>query len=164
MKKVLLSTALVLGLTASAFAQSSPKNAIGLRFGGNSGLGTEISYQRQLAKNNRLEIDLGWRDNNHVDAVKVTGLYQWVWNIENGFNWYAGAGAAVGTWNYSETIKGHRYSDSGSFGLLTGTVGLEYNFDFPLQISLDLRPELYLNDSYRDGLYADLGLSVRYRF
>ncbi|MTG98876.1 MULTISPECIES: hypothetical protein [Myroides] len=164
MKKVLLSAAFVLAISVTTFAQSTPKNAIGLRFGGNSGLGTEITYQRKLAKNNRLELDLGWRTRHDVDAFKVTGIYQWMWNIDQGFNWYAGAGAAVGTWNYSENIRGKRYSDNGTFGLVTGTIGVEYNFDFPLQISLDLRPEIYLNDSYRNGLYTDLGLAVRYRF
>lgn len=164
MKKLLLSAALIAGVAFSAQAQNGTKNAIGLRFGGNSGLGTEISYQRDLAKNNRLELDLGWRSHNHYDAVKVTGIYEWVWNIEGGFNWYAGAGAAVGSWNYSETHKGKRHSDSGTFGLVTGTVGIEYNFDIPLQIALDLRPEVYLNDSYRDGIRADLGLAIRYKF
>lgn len=164
MKKLLLSAAFLLGLSTCAFAQSTPKNNIGLRFGGNSGLGTEISYQRELSRNNRLEIDLGWRDHNNVDAFKVTGLYQWVWNIEGSFNWFAGAGAGVGTWNYSESYGGRRYSDNGTFGLLTGTVGVEYNFDIPLQIALDLRPEVYLNNSYRDGIRADLGIAIRYRF
>jgi hypothetical protein len=24
-------------------------------------------------------------------------LYQWVWNIDGGFNWYAGVGGGLGT-------------------------------------------------------------------
>ena len=163
MKKTL--TALIaIGLTSIAFAQSTPKNNIGLRFGSSSGIGTEVSYQRKLSKNNRLEVNLGWRERHDIDAVKLTGIYEWVWNIDKGFNWYAGPGAAIGTWDESRTYKGNRYSDNGTFVLLTGTVGVEYNFDFPIQIALDLRPEIYLNDSYRNGLYTDIGLAVRYRF
>lgn len=166
MKRLLLSVALVVAVAFTAQAQKGPKNALGLRFGGNNGLGTEISYQRDLSKNNRLELDLGWRNNDHYDAVKVTGLYEWVWNIEGGFDWYAGVGAAVGTWNSSYYDHKHsKHSDSGAFGLITGTVGVEYNFkEVPIQVALDLRPEVYLNDSYRNGIYADLGIAVRYRF
>jgi len=165
MRKLLLSIGLVGLMTTSAFAQDGVKNAIGLRFGGNSGLGTEISYQRDLTRNNRLELNLGFRNNNDYDTFKVTGLYEWVWNIEGNFNWYAGAGAAVGNYKYNYyDYKGRKYKDNGTFGLLTGTVGVEYNFDIPLQIALDVRPELYLNDSYRNGLYLDLGVAVRYRF
>lgn len=165
MKKSILALALALCAVGTNYAQDSTKNAIGLRFGGNSGLGTEISYQRDLSKDNRLEIDLGWRNHNNYDAVKVTGLYQWTWNIEGNFDWYAGPGLAVGTYNnkyYDHNNK--RYSDSGTFGLLTGVVGIEYTFDIPLQVALDVRPEIYLGDSYRNGVYADLGIAVRYKF
>ncbi|MDR0228419.1 MAG: hypothetical protein LBI72_05070 [Flavobacteriaceae bacterium] len=172
MKKMILAMALVFCAVGTNYAQkgkkpvtNSTQNAIGLRFGGNSGLGTEVSYQRDLNKANRLEIDLGWRNHNNYDAVKVTGLYQWKWNIDGNFNWYAGPGAAVGTYNY-KYYDGHgkKYSDNGTFGLLTGVVGIEYTFDIPIQVALDVRPEIYLNDSYRDGVYADFGIAVRYKF
>lgn len=165
MRKLLLSVGLVTLVATASFAQKAPKNAIGLRFGGNSGLGTEISYQRDLTRNNRLELNLGFRDNDNYNATKVTGLYEWVWNIEGNFDWYVGAGAAVGNYSYKYNDRfGSRYKDNGTFGLLTGTVGIEYTFDIPLQIALDARPELYLNNSYRDGLYIDFGVAVRYRF
>jgi hypothetical protein len=31
-----------------------------------------------------------------MNALKLTALYQWVWNIDGGFNWY-GVGGGVGT-------------------------------------------------------------------
>ncbi|MBB1151071.1 MULTISPECIES: hypothetical protein [unclassified Myroides] len=166
MRKLLLTLGLAGLLTTASLAQSGPKNAIGLRFGGNAGLGTEISYQRNLSKNNRLELDLGFRNNDDYNATKITGIYQWVWNIEGNFDWYAGVGAAVGNYSYKYYGRsGKRYKDNGTFGLITGTVGIEYTFDeIPLQLALDARPELYLNDSYRDGLYIDFGVAVRYKF
>ncbi len=165
MKKVqILTTIFSLFFIGVALGQKPGKNALGLRFGSNSGLGTEISYQRNLESNNRLELGLGWKNRHDVNAFKITGIYQWMWSIDKGFNWYAGPGAAIGTWNYSRKHGNNRYSDNGTFVLLTGDVGIEYNFDIPLQISLDLRPEIYLNDSYRDGLHFDLGLALRYRF
>lgn len=76
MKKLILSTFMLIGLAFSSNAQDISKNAIGLRLGDNDGFGGEISYQRGLSDNNRLEFDLGWRNSNHVDAFKLVGLYQ----------------------------------------------------------------------------------------
>lgn len=162
MKKLILSTFMLLGLALSTQAQDISKNALGLRIGDNDGLGTEISYQRGLGKNNRLELDLGWRNSNDVDGFKLAGLYQWVWNIEGGFNWYAGVGGGVGTWSYNE--NGNK--DSGSYFFAAGDIGIEYNFDFPLQLSLDFRPELYFNndDFIDDNFGPDIALGIRYRW
>lgn len=161
MKKVIYSTVMLLGLAFGVQAQDISKNALGLRIGDNDGFGGEISYQRGLSKNNRLELDLGWRDSNHVDAFKLAGIYQWVWNIDGGFNWYAGVGGGVGSWSYD--YKGA--SDSGTFLFAAGDIGIEYNFDIPIQLSLDFRPELYFNDDWReDNFGPDIALGIRYRF
>lgn len=162
MKKLILSAFMLLGLAFSTQAQDISKNALGLRLGDNDGFGGEISYQRALGSNNRLELDLGWRSSKHVDAVKLTGLYQWVWNIEGGFNWYAGVGAGIGSWSVDKD-----YGDgSGTVILAAGDIGIEYNFqEAPIQLSLDFRPEFYLNDDYRDDNFgSDIALSIRYRF
>lgn len=163
MKKLLLSAFVLLGMVFSAEAQDISKNALGLRLGDNDGFGGEISYQRGLSSNNRLEFDLGWRSSKNVDAFKLVGLYQWVWNIEGGFNWYAGVGAGVGSWSFeNKDVK-----EDGSFVLAAGDIGIEYNFDFPLQLSLDFRPELYFGGDYadfRDGFGPDIALGIRYRW
>jgi|JI10StandDraft_1071094.scaffolds.fasta_scaffold279048_1 hypothetical protein len=162
MKKLILSAVMLLGLALSTQAQDISKNALGLRLGDSDGFGGEISYQRGLSSDNRLELDLGWRNSNNVDAFKLTGLYQWVWNIDGGFNWYAGVGGGLGSWN--QDYKG--YSDSGTFVFAAGDIGIEYLFDIPLQLSLDFRPEFYFNsDKYRsDNLGSDIALGIRYRF
>ncbi len=163
MKKVILSALMVLGLTISAQAQDISKNALGLRLGDNDGFGGELSYQRGLSGNNRLELDFGWRDNKNYDAYKLVGLYQWVWNIEKGFNWYAGVGAGIGGYSLNNTGPG--VDDSGTFFLAAGNLGIEYNFDFPLQLSLDIRPEIYFGDDFRnDNFGPDIALGIRYRF
>ena len=84
MKRLLLSAFMLVAVAFSAEAQDK-KNAIGLRLGDNDGFGGEISYQRWLDTDNRLEFDLGWRDSRYYDAVKLAALYQWVWNIDGGF-------------------------------------------------------------------------------
>ncbi|MES2863456.1 MAG: hypothetical protein V4666_05005 [Bacteroidota bacterium] len=170
MKRIVLVASLLIGLSFSAQAQNTSKNALGLRLGDNDGFGGEISYQRKLSDNNRLELDLGWRNSNHVDAIKLVGLYQWVWNIEGGFNWYAGVGAGVGSWSYDYDNNGNDfgndYDDSGAFALIAGDIGIEYNFDVPIQLSLDFRPELYFNsDDFReDNFGPDIALGIRFRF
>ena len=166
MKKLILSAFMLLGLAFSAQAQDISKNALGLRLGDNDGFGGEISYQRGMGSNNRLEFDLGWRNSKDVDAFKLVGLYQWVWNIDGGFNWYAGAGAGVGSWSYNK----NGFKDSGSFVLAAGDIGIEYNFqEAPIQLSLDFRPEFYLNNSgdnqFRENDFGpDIALGIRYRW
>jgi hypothetical protein len=157
MRKLVILGVLFLGFSASA--QQIADNAIGLRIGGNNGFGTEISYQRALWSNNRLELDLGWKDSDEYDAYKLTGLYQWVWNIDGGFHWYAGAGGGIGSWNSNRNL-----TNDGVFAFLAGDVGIEYSFNFPLQLSLDVRPEIGFDNGFNDDLNFDLALSVRYQF
>ncbi|MCG9792967.1 hypothetical protein [Flavobacterium algicola] len=156
MKKLILSAVMLMGLLFSAQAQDISKNALGLRFGDNDGFGGEVSYQRGLSSNNRLELDLGWRDSNDYDAFKLTGIYQWVWNIDQGFNWYAGVGAGAGTYSYKD--------DNNTFVYAAGDVGIEYNFPIPLLISLDFRPEFGGSGYYKNNYGSDVALSLRYQF
>lgn len=169
MKRILLISAIFLGMTTLVKAQEISPNAIGLRLGDGNGFGAEISYQRAIKENNRLEFNFGWRDGRNYDGIKLIGLYQWVWNIEGGFNWYAGPGvgfAAYEVHHRDHPVYGPDYDYKDSFGILAGTVGIEYSFDFPLLLSLDVRPELGFgsDDYYRDSLGVDVGLGVRYQF
>lgn len=150
MKKVIFAFVFCVSLVSAMNAQVTNK-AIGLRFGGVSGYGAEISYQHPLGQANRLEADLGinpW-------GLGLTAVYQWVWDLSElapGFNWYAGAGGMLGLQTYN------------SFGIgVVGQVGLEYNFTIPLQLSLDYRPGIYLLPTV-GGSYDGISLSARYKF
>ena len=97
------------------------------------------------------------------DAIKLTGLYQWVWNIDGGFNWYAGVGGGVGS--YDRKYNDNRdYDNNGVFAFAAGDIGIEYNFDFPLLISLDFRPEFGGNGYYDDNYGSDIALGLKYQF
>jgi len=163
MKKIILLVAFIVGVVSvnDMNAQTISKNALGLRIGDGGGFGAEVSYQRALSADNRLELDLGWRnDDDYYDAVKLVGLYQWVWNLDGGFNWYVGAGAGLGSYD----DKNGR-DDDGVFALIAGDIGIEYNFDFPLLLSLDLRPEIGFSDYDRhDEFTPDIALGIRYQF
>ncbi len=164
MKKIILSAFMLMGLAFSTQAQEISKNALGLRLGDNDGFGGEISYQRGLSDNNRLELDLGWRNSNNVDAFKLTGLYQWVWNIEGGFNWYAGVGGGVGSWSIDNNGPGG--DSSKTFAFVAGDLGIEYGFDeVPILLSLDIRPELYFSDNFSgDNFGPDIALGIKFKF
>ena len=158
MKKLILTSLAILAGFAFTNAQDIADNAIGLRIGDNSGLGTEITYQRALGSNNRLEADLGWRSVGSTNAFQLTGLYQWVWQLDGDFNWYTGAGAGIGSVSFDDSNV-----DSKTFIVAAGNIGIEYSFDFPLLLSLDFRPEFGFGD-YRNNLDFDIALGIKYQF
>jgi len=158
MRKLFLLSITFIGFTALVSAQDISPNAIGLRLGDSNGFGSEISYQRGLSDNNRLEFDLGWRSGNDYDGFKLAGLYQWVWNLDGNFNWYVGAGGGLGSYGYADSAF-----DDETFIFAAGDIGIEYDFDFPLLISLDFRPELGFG-TYTDDLDFDIGIGIRYQF
>ncbi|WP_033958264.1 hypothetical protein [Psychroserpens jangbogonensis] len=164
MKKLFLVAIAFIGFVTLSNAQEIADNAIGLRLGDSDGVGPGINYQRALGDNNRLELDLGWRDGSDYDAFKLAGLYQWVWELDGSFNWYAGAGGGIGSVSINNAPKG--VDSSNTFFFAAGDVGIEYNFDFPLLLSLDFRPEIgFGNDDFdTNDLDFDIALGIRYQF
>lgn len=123
--------------------------ALGLR----GGYGAELSYQHSLGRN-FVEADLGWGFN----GLWVSGIYDFLFPIQDGFNFYAGPGAQLGMFMYHKDGRSLGRFDLG----LVGQIGVEYNFDFPLQLSLDWRPSFtFLGGGF--GYYG-IALGARYRF
>ena len=152
MKKFFLVLAAVV---AMGFAANAQDNAIGIRFGGGSGYGAELSYQQGLG-GNRLEVDLGLSKNTD-NYFHLTGMYHWVLPISGGFNWYVGPGAQLG------------YCSNHGLGLaLGGQIGIEYKFSIPLQISLDIGPLWNVLIPEHCGALSTFGydgaFSIRYCF
>lgn len=141
MKKIIIIAAMLLGFAVAASAQ--PK-AIGLR----AGYGVELSYQHNVGAN-FVEADLG------LDSFKyfnVAATYNFnIAEFGSGFKFYAGPGVALGL------------GESLHLGI-AGQAGIEYEFSFPLQLSLDIRPQLGLvNQAFGIwGWYPHLG--IRYNF
>lgn len=159
MKKLFLVSVAVLGFAFTSNAQDISDNALGLRLGSSDGFGGEISYQRALGGSNRLEVDLGLRNGSTYDAFKLTGLYQWVFPLDGDFNWYVGAGAGVTSFSGKKELDNN---NSTAF-FAAGDIGIEYNFDIPLLISLDFRPEFGSNDFTNNTLF-DIALGLKYQF
>jgi hypothetical protein len=151
MKKIILAAALVLGFAVAASAQP---RAIGVRIGN----GGEISYQHSMGSN-FLEVDggLGLGLVDDVFNVGATGIYNFmISEFGNGFGFYAGPGAGVGL-----ALGEVNYLALSAAGM----VGIEYNFNFPLQISLDFRQHIGIGFS-GNGIWApsSVGLGLRYQF
>ena len=163
MKKIILSVALVFGCLTFANAQ---QNALGLKFG-DVGNNAEISFQRMLTESNRLELNLNVGNfDNLFDWVGISGLYQWVWNLDQlapGFRWFAGVGAGVSylTVSMPEGAEIDRFS-AAAFG----NIGIEYNFSFPLQLALDYTPSMSITPSFGNFFFNENGirLAARWRF
>jgi len=132
----------LLSIFSLTFAQS---NTIGIR----GGWGGEISYQKDFSSANRIELDLGWNS----QYLGLTGLYHFVNQLEfDGLAWFYGLGGTVG------------FVDNGPFKVgVSGNIGVEYNFSFPLQIALDYRPTLYVVPTITPG-WTGFAFSARYRF
>ena len=192
MKRFIISITILLGAALAVSAQ--PKSA-GLRLGGT---GLDLTYQHYMGKDRFAEgnigLDFGYNANGNVGA-KVTAIYNFVWarpawTDQGSWALYAGPGISLGfvddqvPYEIAGVING--YYDNGFMLALAGQVGIEYNFDFPLCLSIDIRPYfgMHINDGrfripntdavvryeskigfYDNGLLGFAPtLSVRYRF
>lgn len=165
MKKIYFSLIALIFLASVTTAQVE-NHAVGLRFGAGNGMGTEITYQHGLSAVNRFEFDLEFNGNheyidhtqNNYTSLSLVGLYHWVWELKDGFKWYAGPGGKLGTWN--SMIYNSTYNN-GIFLAAAGDIGIEYSFPAKIQVALNARPEIGLFN-YGSGL--NIGLAVRYQF
>lgn len=182
MKKSIFIAAIMAVLSISA-AVAQPR-----AIGGQLGYGVEFSYEHSLG-NNFLSVDAGLPGLfvNHVFGVEGVVTYNWLNpfgadfpTISKGdWNWYMGVGAGAGARFHHEYVEGHATDlwHNHFFLGAAGRVGVEYNFWFPLQLSVEWRPlvgpTFCLNDEVArekvafnmDGLYmGGLSLGVRYKF
>jgi len=161
-KRILIISTLLLTSIFTMQAQDISEHAIGLRLSESNGFWAEASYQARLSPTTRAELGLAVQGRNRANAVKLTGVYQWVFNIDGGLNWYVGPGIGGGLVDFDNDFDSR--NDLETFGFVTGEVGIEFNFDFPLLVSLDFRPEVYFDDYSDDDIIFNLGLSARYKF
>ncbi len=165
MKKQLLVAALLL-LSGAAVVSAQPRSV-----GVNLGYYPSISYQHTLGANMldvaaqvMLPMNTGFGLGGHV-------TYDWIdpfnaaipWEEDGAWHWYMGVGGAGGFVFKQKDVPGWFYAG------VAGHIGIEYDFWFPLQLSLDWRPSFGVNN-YSDkfgfnqyGLYG-ISLGVRYLF
>ena len=161
MKKTLLIALFAIACGTMAYAQPRA-------IGGRLGYGAEFSYEHTLGSGNMVSLEVGapgfW-------GIEAACTHDWIdpfgatvpWNEKGEWHWYMGVGGAV-QWSWKATD----YFFLGA----AGRFGIEYDFWFPLQLSLDFRPTLGVmmggkpfGAGFGYDLYAGaIGLGVRYKF
>ena len=149
MKKILISLIALVALTTAANAQYS--NALGVRVGAGSAFGAELSYQGFLSDVNRLELDLGANFGSYT-AVSVATILHWHWFLAGGFGFYIGPG-----------VQGYVVEKHLGLGV-GGQVGIDYQFNAPFQLSLDVRPMWDIFTVTGAALNYGAALGIRYAF
>lgn len=149
----LLVAVMLLSFAANAQGINGSRNAIGIR----GGWGAELSYQRYIAPENRVEGTLGV----NRYGFSVEGVYQWMYDIpaeaSGDLKWYLGTGIGLGSWSNDNFKKGF------SAGIL-GQAGIEYAFaGAPILLSLDYRPGLYFAPEFNFD-WSGFALGFRFYF
>ena len=164
-KSIILVAILAIVSVGSAIAQP---RAIGL----NVGYGFDISYQHSIGEANMIDLSVNFPAVGKSIGIGASATYDWInpfgtaipWDYEGQWNWNLGVGAGAGIYG----LELAKYSTIWYAGVV-GHVGVSYNFWFPLQLSIDWRPNIGLTNNRLnyfnvDGLYSGLSLGVRYLF
>ena len=149
----------IVGLVRIAYVSAQPR-AVGV----NLGYGASVSYQHNLGEANMIDLAVEFPA---FCSVGATCTYDWInpfntqipWDEKGEWNWFLGVGAGAGfgftKWGYAGVV---------------GHVGVAYDFWFPLELSVDWRPNFgaYFGSDYAGfngaGLYTGLNIGVRYKF
>ncbi len=158
MKRKLALCILLCVFSLENWAQTVPEHAFGLRFSGGSLYGGALNYQYSADEETRFEFNIGLLRGLNLDATEIQITYQWVFPMHENFDWYAGGGGKLGFQSENED------ENKTPFGIsVVGQAGIQYTFDIPLHISLDLCPDLLtINYSNHAATWVNLNLSVRY--
>lgn len=161
MKKSLVLTAILVVVSMVAYAQPRA-------IGANVGYGVDFSYQHGFGESNMLDVCVNVPFFNGIGG-SVT--YDWIdpfgatvpWNNKGEWHWYMGVGGGAGIYGFKNPA---------AYVGAVGHFGIEYDFWFPFQLSLDWRPNVGWNFGGGDyssgfnvhGLYSGISLGIRYKF
>ena len=147
---------------ASVFMAEAQPKALGIR----AGMDCQLSYEHGVSSGDFVEVDLGVEFiYGYAVGLNAAAGYNFMiaqpeWTQKGQWGFYAGPAVKAG------------YLWIGGYLAVGAQVGLEYSFDFPLQVSLDIRPTVGVaiegDTCSIYGAGAILGsipcLSLRYRF
>jgi hypothetical protein len=143
MRRFLLSIILFLSIGQIIHAQE-----VGIRFGDAFGGHYAIDGVFGLAEFSRIHADVSFGN----DGVGVEALWDFFYKPigSSGFDWYIGVGPSM-------------YLGDPFALAVTGELGLEYHFDFPLAVGADWRPSFILieDTDFEAGWF---GFNIRYVF
>ena len=159
MKKSLILAA-ILAVISVGSAVAQPR-----AIGANIGYGIDLSYQHSLGEANMIDVSV---NGPFFEGIGATATYDWVnpfgavspWDYEGQWNWNLGVGAGLGIYGFKAPAF---------YAGVVGHVGISYDFWFPMQLSLDYRPNIGIVGGEgitfnTSGLYSGITLGVRYLF
>ena len=159
MKKSLILAA-ILAVISVGSAVAQPR-----AIGANIGYGIDLSYQHSLGEANMIDLSVNVP---FFEGIGATATYDWVnpfgavipWDYEGQWNWNLGVGAGLGIYGFKAPAL---------YAGVVGHVGISYDFWFPMQLSLDYRPNIGIVGGEgitfnTSGLYSGITLGVRYLF
>lgn len=189
MKKSLILAA-ILAVVSVATAVAQPR-AIGANIGGSM----DLSYQHSLSEANMIDLSVNVPLLKGGFGLGATATYDWInpfgtaipWSEKGSWDWYLGVGVGAGVYNPFSTVDVPKVENGvavvdkegnivtkkewvGSiYAGIAGHVGVAYNFWFPLQLSVDYRPNIGVGIAGKKAYFNDLGytgitLGVRYLF
>lgn len=157
-KSLILAAILAVVCVGSAVAQPRA-------IGANIGYGIDLSYQHSLGEANMIDLSVNVP---FFEGIGATATYDWVnpfgavipWDYEGQWNWNLGVGAGLGIYGFKTPAF---------YAGVVGHVGISYDFWFPMQLSLDYRPNIGIVGGEgitfnTSGLYSGITLGVRYLF
>ena len=157
-KSIILVAILAIVSVGSAIAQPRA-------IGANLGYGIDLSYQHSLGEANMIDLSINIP---FFEGIGATATYDWVnpfgavipWDYEGQWNWNLGVGAGLGIYGFKAPAF---------YAGVVGHVGISYDFWFPMQLSLDYRPNIGIVGGEgitfnTSGLYSGITLGVRYLF
>ncbi|UXP31846.1 outer membrane insertion C- signal [Reichenbachiella agarivorans] len=179
MKKSIVAIAFIIATAIGAQAQE-----IGGRVGDLGGNNVAFDAVFSMGELSRIHADVSFGvdryngyDNNFGVGVDVLwDFFYKPFSIggEDGFHWYAGVGPSLFAggrggfhhYNRNDYYNNNNYNDYYDniflFGV-SGEFGMEYHFDFPLAVGVDVRPTLWIvEDTFLDPFSA--GVMARYVF
>jgi hypothetical protein len=175
----------------TSFAQKDKKSSSGGGEGYKTGLGVRGGYEGGITVKHFIKetaaiegiFTTGYRNSIYGNrSLRITGLYEIQKPLPNadGFNYFYGIGAHVGSYSYYEYgyygdngsgyyDKHGKWHSGGSYKKnyisvgLDAILGLEYQFtELPFTVGVDVKP--YFDIFNGRGSYFDLAFSLRYVF
>lgn len=153
-----------MAVASIAFAVAQPR-----AIGGNIGYGIGFSYQHGFGETNMIDLAV---DIPLFNGIGASCTYDWIdprntpvpCGMKKGeWHWYAGVGGAAGMYGF------YGFEPQGFVGV-AGHIGIEYDFWFPFQLSVDYRPNIGVafngNGAWFNtyGLFSGITIGVRYLF
>ena len=140
MKKICLIASLLLTTAVSAQNYST---AIGIK-SGYPGYGS-LNLKKFTGSDFAFDAIVGWKFNSASSYIWAQCLFEKNKNIVNtsGFNWYYGAGPAVGLWTAGGYTDKNGKLHSGLWLAADGVIGIEYTFSaIPFNIAFEAGPSV----------------------